>query len=358
MKDQAHYRDGRTMEIGDAILFDNGVFPGRICDFFYSGDELAGVGYEMHRGRALCRIEKFDSLQLVERNSADHMAAGVAWLTRRGEEGDAQSQFAIGNLFAVGLGVKSNKLLARNWWLKAAAQEHAEAMLHLAPMYLDGEVLGEDPGQCAALIRRAAELGLAAAQSSYAGLLDEGELVERDLKQAIGWLLKAIAQGDTEAMVRLGLHYMKGTGVAKDLAKSVTWYRKAAGMGNADGQYFLGCAYDLGRGVEQNDAESVRWYQAASDRGHLVAMCNLADKYEHGRGIEQNEAQALSCYLKSAEGNVTAAMFSLGMMHWEGRGTKQSNMLALQWFQRAANHGHPEAARMIAEVKASITRLG
>lgn len=56
--------------------------------------------------------------------------------------------------------------------------------------------------------------------------------------------------GDAIAQFNLGLSYELGDMVARDLAEAVKWYRRAAEQGMPDAQYNLGCCYFRGEGVD------------------------------------------------------------------------------------------------------------
>ena len=80
------------------------------------------------------------------------------------EQGDANAQANLGELFANGLGVPQNYAEAVNWWRKAAEQGHAVAQSNLGLMYDNGLGVAQDQAEAVKWYRKAAERGYAGAQ--------------------------------------------------------------------------------------------------------------------------------------------------------------------------------------------------
>jgi TPR repeat protein len=76
-------------------------------------------------------------------------------------------------------------------------------------------------------LRQAAEQGDARAQFSLALMLESGEGVAQDLREAAKWYQRAAEQGEASAQFNLGLMYANGRGVALDDARAIQWFRKA-----------------------------------------------------------------------------------------------------------------------------------
>jgi TPR repeat protein len=88
--------------------------------------------------------------------------------------------------------------------------------------------------------------------------------VPQDYTQAAAWHRKAAEQGLASAQSNLGWQYQKGQGVTQDYAQAALWYRKAAEQGYALAQWNLGTLYKDGQGVPQNYAEAYFWYDLAA----------------------------------------------------------------------------------------------
>ena len=98
---------------------------------------------------------------------------------------------------------------------KEAQQGDAEAQFYLGNMYYNGEGVPFVDGS-------------------------GGEGVTQDYAEAAKWYRKAAEQGHPWAQTYLGWMYDTGKGVTQDYAEAVKWYRKAAEQGNAMAQHFLG----------------------------------------------------------------------------------------------------------------------
>ena len=51
-------------------------------------------------------------------------------------------------------------------------------------------------------------------------------------EEAIRWYRKSVDRGDAEAQYRIGTMYLKGRSVERDLKKAAEWYMKAAEQGH------------------------------------------------------------------------------------------------------------------------------
>ena len=70
-------------------------------------------------------------------------------------------------------------------------------------------------------------------------MYEKGQGVAKDDAEAVKWLRKAADQGHAAAQTSLGNAYAGGRGVAKDETEALNWYRKAADQGNADARIRL-----------------------------------------------------------------------------------------------------------------------
>lgn len=155
------------------------------------------------------------------------------------EEGDPQSQFALGALYAEGdttAGVAPDYAQALSWYRKAADQGHAAAQFNLGIFYASGQG------------------------------------VPRDMVEAARWWQPAALQGHVEAQFNLGLLYAQGTGVDIDLREAAKWWEMAAKQGYAAAQFNLGVMYIKGQGVNEDPTEAVRLWQLSARQGFGQAI--------------------------------------------------------------------------------------
>jgi TPR repeat protein len=172
-------------------------------------------------------------------NSADpynwRYTQAVYWFRKAAEQGDADAQNVLGNLYYYGHGPLSMELImygsytqAAFWYRKAAEQGNADAQFSLGFLYDNGWGVPQDYEQAAFLYRKAAEQGDADAQRLLGGLYRDGDGVPRDYAQATLWLRKAAEQGDARAQWSLGGLYLGGHGMPRDYAEAYFWYDLAA----------------------------------------------------------------------------------------------------------------------------------
>src|SRR6476620_6260260 len=84
--------------------------------------------------------------------------------------------------------------------------------------------------------------------------------------EAAKWFRRAADQGDTVALIYLGVMYNEGRGVPQDYAEAAKWYKLAAEQGDALAQYNLGLSYARGEGVTPDPVTAHMWLNLASAR--------------------------------------------------------------------------------------------
>jgi TPR repeat protein len=112
-------------------------------------------------------------------------------LKKRAQGGDAGCMFQLGKMLRDGVITKMDLNAARDWYLKAAAQNHAFAQFELGTMY------------------------------------DNGQGVPQDYAEAARWYTKSADQGFAMALRNLGVLYDDGLGVPRDKAKAQALFDKA-----------------------------------------------------------------------------------------------------------------------------------
>lgn len=148
------------------------------------------------------------------------------------------------------------------WYLKAAEQGDADAQDALGDLYEKGQGVAQDYAQAVLWHRKAAEQGDADAQESLGDSYLNGQGVSRDYTQAALWYRKAAEQGDADAQDALGDLYDSGRGVPRDYAEAYFWY-------------------DLAAAGEQDASDSK---QVAKDRDEAASHLTPADLFrEQGR---------------------------------------------------------------------------
>lgn len=168
---------------------------------------------------------------------------------RKGEQGDAESQFRVGVAYFYGQGVQADDMEALRWLRKAASQknEHALDLLKIRTTFQEYKAKAE--------------------------------------------------QGDAAAQNQMGVNHMLGQGVKKDEAEAVKWFLLAAAQGHAGAQgHLVGC-YQLGDGVKPDKPEAYAWASVSTNttaarRKEALSRTMSADQIEAGkRRAEELRAQ-------------------------------------------------------------------
>ncbi len=148
----------------------------------------------------------------------------------------------------------------------AAEQGDAEAQFRLGQMYYEGEGVPQDNAEAFKWYRMVAEQGDASAQYRLGWMYHSGKGVPQDYAEAVRWYRTAAEQGHANAQFILGFMYENGEGIPQGDVEAVKWFRMAAEQGIALAQYSLGEMYINGRGVAQDYIEAHKWYNLAASR--------------------------------------------------------------------------------------------
>ncbi|MBV1930471.1 MAG: sel1 repeat family protein [Porticoccaceae bacterium] len=140
------------------------------------------------------------------------------------ERGDRAAQYALGEIYARGEGVRKNHDEALKWYRKAAEQNHVQAQYMLGMIYT---------------------LGLVG---------------HRDYIEAVKWLGKAADQSHGKAQLMLGKMYAHGVGVSTDYVQAYKWLNLA----------------------------SVAAMKGAAEAHELVALTMTPDQLKQGEQLSQS----------------------------------------------------------------------
>ncbi len=308
--------------------------------------------------------------QVTDSNFDDTDDEDVECLRNEAEQGDAEAQFELGQMYYIGNGVEEDDEKAVFWYRKAAEQSNMEAQYWLGKMYELGSGVKQDDEQAVFWYRKSAEQGHGEAQEALIGLgvawlnddeeddedeglhelAEEGDAiaqcklggmysigddVEQDDKQALYWFSKAAEQNLAIAQYCLGMIFHVGRGVAQDNEQAVVWYRKAAAQGDAAAQRELGGMYAAGSGVAQDDGKAADWLAKAAEQGDATAQRDLGVMYQSGCGVAQDNEQAVFWYSEAADQDYAKAQYNLGVMYANGLGIEQDYEQAVFWYRKA-----------------------
>ena len=232
---------------------------------------LAEAHYELYRYMMKSAVADYKSRSAMD------------WLQSAAESGFADAQYELGRLLIRGdqtRGIEKNNKKARQWWEKAAANDHGRVMGELAWRYnqaADG--FPWDPARATALLEKMAD---GYRQGRY-GLPQNQQMASSRQQRAeeIYALEERIAQGDPEALATIGRKLLRSQSAK---AQGVALLEKAAIQGDAQIQYELGDIYLSGRNGIARDLETGRqWWDRALAQQHVKTMEMVAPAYQNGR---------------------------------------------------------------------------
>jgi TPR repeat protein len=158
-----------------------------------------------------------------------------------------------------------------------------------------------DPVHGVELIRQAAQLGYAPAQTAMV-------FYSETAQQAFEWCKKAATQGDALGQWCVGLRYSQGNGVSRDLPEAESWLGKAADQGNPFAAYTIGLIKE-----ERDPKAAPAWFQKAAEQGLTQAQQKLGLMLREGRYVTTDKYRAYVWLLVSVEGGA-AALAELGLL--------------------------------------------
>lgn len=171
------------------------------------------------------------------------------------DQGDAKSQWLLGQLYRSGATGKKEYEQAVKWFRASALQGHKEAQHDLGFMFRNG----------------------------YG--------VKLDYEEALKWFRSATQQGDLPSEIAIGEMYEKGQGVPQNYAEALKRYRPNAETGNARAQFNLGVLYSKGLGVPQNDIYAHMWLSVAARGSPRTAFGKEAQKVRDSVAKRMDQAQ-------------------------------------------------------------------
>ncbi len=179
---------------------------------------------------------------------------------------------------------------------------------------------GESLVKSAALMRRAADCGHAAAANNFGAMLHHGR------------------------------------GVHKDLAAARAYYAQAADAGLAPAIFNLGFMKLRGLGGDRNEVEARQLFEQAAHLGEVNAMTYLGVMMMTGAGGPKDFETAQSWWDKGAALGDNRCAFNLGVAHAGGHGENQPDFVeAWRWFTRAQDMGNRSAESELERLDSVLT---
>ena len=364
------YAGGEQVRVGDAILADGGLHPGRVVQVMPGDDGHMACIYQDARGRrrTATSTQLHADVVFVSRSPADHLGACITWLQaqalqrpRAGVGPEAMTSpahacLALASLMWQGVALPKDRAGALPLWQAAANAGHPAAELALAVIHLDGDSVNADVAKGLKLLRSAAAKGHAPALARLGQELETGLRMPGDAAQAVSVLTQAAEAGSAHGTYRLAWMHRIGKGVRHDMARCVALLAQAAAGDYAQAQYEMAMHCSTGDGVLQDDARAAYWLERAVQGDHGEAMIMLAGKYERGRGVAQDLERAVALYRQAADKKIPSAWYHLGVLTADGRGLDRDLREAMRLMTLAAKDGVQDAREQLEDLELAMTR--
>lgn len=167
-------------------------------------------------------------------------------------------------------------------------------------------------------------------------------LQNREFDKVFPLLKQAAELGVAEAQSNLGYYYITGMGGYKNPELAIEWFSKAADQEFNDAYYFLMMIYGNGEGVEQDSEKAFYYAMKCAENGDGTCMWNVANCYYEGNGIEKDIDKMIDWATRlgklenpedlAKSGYITSARLQLAYMYRDGLGVAQDYFKSYQWF--------------------------
>ncbi|MBG1231543.1 tetratricopeptide repeat protein [Aestuariivirga litoralis] len=182
--------------------------------------------------------------------------------------GDVEAKMAVAEAYEKGAGTKLSASEAARWYREAALNGNLDAQYRLAQLVMRGAAgVKIDKATGIKLIAAAAQKGHMLSENQYGAILENGDGLPKDEKQAGVWYLKAAEQGMAEAQNNYGVMVLRGLGRERNLDEAFKWFTKAADQKYGWALNNLGGMYEKGWGTTADMAKAVSLYKLAGERG-------------------------------------------------------------------------------------------
>lgn len=164
-----------------------------------------------------------------------------------------------------------------------------------------------------------------------------------DPEEGIRLLTLSAMQGFDVAMYRLGKLYLQGEVVEKNVGEALQWFWKADAKDNPYAQYQLGKLYLKGEDVSANYATAQRMFEKSVRQGNAYAMYSLAKMHLQGTAKYSDIYYAVRLLSEAAKRENQWAEYQLGKMYLYGQRVDKDYELAVQLLTSSASKGNEYA---------------
>jgi len=263
------------------------------------------------------------------------------------DKGNPEAQYLLGFAHETGQGAEVSKDKAMEYYRKAAASKHRDAIYRLSFILLASEKESER-AQARTQLEEAAKSDPAVAGRILGEAYLRGRLSPTaDPDKAIFWWKRAADAGDNLSMILIGRFYEGQFGFPelRDVKASLEYYAKAAGLGNANAMVVVGSRYLNGDEKFRDEAKGREWLKKAIDGKEYAAYFTLGDYEEN---VKKNLKEALAQYERGKDVGQVDCMLRSADFYIEGKGVKKDQERGISILEKAAELGSPIASFRLA----------
>ena len=168
----------------------------------------------------------FALILVVSFSSATQAAGDYVWEGKfkealpKAEQGDAKSQYTVGEMYEKGKGAVKDSKKAFEWYSKSAAQDNKKAEYKVGLAYLEGSGVKKNYSEAYKWFKKSADKNYVRAEYYLGEMYENGQGVLKDLDEAKKWYKRALAGGYGSASE--GIKRVSRAQAASDKARVVT----------------------------------------------------------------------------------------------------------------------------------------
>jgi len=247
--------------------------------------------------------------------------------------GSSDAAVMAGYILRYGKSGKTDMLLARKWYERAALKGHPDAFVALGEMGIRGQA-GLTKADAVSWLTRASDAGRTDAMRALSDLYRTGQGTSTSTEKSERLLTQASQSFDAEATKRLGDSMFE-----RDPKTALKHYEKAAEAGHLEAAYIAGVMYAENFEIMPNSARSSALLKQAAQGGHPAAMADYGLLVYQGYSASKSQEKAAEWFRKSAEAGDSEGQFLYAFTLAKGEGVEQDFEGAYYWVLKSEESG-------------------
>lgn len=187
-------------------------------------------------------------------------------IIQKAKKGAAEEQLLLGDTY-----LSDRNFKDAIYWLTKAADK-------------DNNLAVNKPGQINYLI--GSKKNLTKEDEAMLNHLEDKLNAYRKTNSVLRYYLRHLSEGDTEALISLGIMYKKGEGAEKDYDTSIFYFKRYSETKDVKtpgwGEYYLAYMYLEGNGFKKSEVSAVGLFDRSCNLGFKESCYKLGGLYFHG----------------------------------------------------------------------------